>query len=267
MLTPFSKVPTPNGQALAGKAVKTVTGLFIAKGTVNYPSWHRAEDAVRWLRGELQIKPTIRLAAEVFRVNAPLVEEARERLERRERGKHHGNHGAERFRHRQHRRRGRCRAHLGIDRPTDTTDAAAHDGCGMNCALGRRSRGRRLSFSETQMSNQSPTFVATFADGEVTRMSIYHAEGCATFDLRRGIKLATAAYVSRARRRDTALGFDGAPVTVPTIVGGHFEDVGHEPAIVLAEYSEAQIMDENSAMTNSAIVADAAGDLLDHLAE
>jgi hypothetical protein len=100
------------------------------------------------------------------------------------------------------------------------------------------------------MSKQSPTFVATFADGEVTRMSVYHADGCATFDLRRGIRLAMAAYDARARRRDTALGFDGTPVTVPAIVKAHFEDVGHEP-VVLAEYDEAQIMNGNSATTNS----------------
>ena len=90
MLTPFSKVPTTNGQAPAGKTVKTVTGRFIAKATVNYASWHRAEDAVRWLKGELQIKPTAKLAAETFRVNAQQVKEARERLERRERGKRQG---------------------------------------------------------------------------------------------------------------------------------------------------------------------------------
>ena len=82
MLTPFSKVPTTNGQA-----PKTVTGQFIARGTVNYPSWHRAEDAVRWLRGELQIKPTVKLASATFHVNAQQMKEARERLERRERGK------------------------------------------------------------------------------------------------------------------------------------------------------------------------------------
>jgi hypothetical protein len=117
------------------------------------------------------------------------------------------------------------------------------------------------------MSKHSPTFVATFADGEVTRMSVYHAEGCATFDLCRGIRLAMAAYDARARRRDTALGFDGAPVTVPAIVKAHFEDVGHEPAIVLAEYDEAQIVDGNSTMTKGAIVADATGGLLDRLAE
>jgi hypothetical protein len=73
------------------QAVKTVTGRFIAKATVNYPSWHRAEDAARWLRGELQIKPTVKQATSLFRVNAPLMKAARERLERRERSKHHGN--------------------------------------------------------------------------------------------------------------------------------------------------------------------------------
>jgi hypothetical protein len=116
--------------------------------------------------------------------------------------------------------------------------------------------------------SDSPTFVAAFADGEVVRITCWHPERCATFDLRRGIKLATSAYVARARRRDTALGFDGAPVTVPAIVKAHFEDIGHEPAVVLAEYDEAQIMDENSTMTNSPIVADSnPRDLLDRLAE
>jgi hypothetical protein len=81
MLMPFSKPPTTNGQA---PAIKTITGQFIARATVNYPSWQRAEDAVRWLRGELQIKPTVKQAVETFRVNAPLMKAARERLERRE---------------------------------------------------------------------------------------------------------------------------------------------------------------------------------------
>jgi hypothetical protein len=40
--------------------------------------------------------------------------------------------------------------------------------------------------------------------GTNAKLSVYHAEGCATFDLRRGIKLATYAYVARARNRDTA---------------------------------------------------------------
>jgi hypothetical protein len=86
MLTPLSKVPTTNGQA-AGKAVKAVTGRFIAKATVNYPKRQRAEDAVRWLRGELVIKPTAKLAADVFGVDARRMAEARKRFEQRERAK------------------------------------------------------------------------------------------------------------------------------------------------------------------------------------
>jgi hypothetical protein len=76
------------------QAVKTITGRFIAKATVSYPRWRRAEDAVRWLRGELQIKPTAKQAAEIFHVNAPLMKAARERLDQQERGKRHGNGGA-----------------------------------------------------------------------------------------------------------------------------------------------------------------------------
>jgi hypothetical protein len=79
MQSPLDRVPANGGQAPAGKTVKTVTGQFIAKATVNYGSWQRAEGAVRWLRGELQIKPTVKQAAEIFRVNAPLMKAARER--------------------------------------------------------------------------------------------------------------------------------------------------------------------------------------------
>src|SRR5262245_43213593 len=79
-----------NGRA---PATKTVTGQFIARATVNYPPPQRAEDAARWLRGELQIRPTVKLAAETFGVSIPLVVEAREQIERREQGKRHGNGG------------------------------------------------------------------------------------------------------------------------------------------------------------------------------
>jgi hypothetical protein len=70
---------------------RSVTGQRIARATVSYPSWQRAEDAVRWLRGELQIKPTVKQAGEIFRVSAPLMKAARERLERHERSKRHAN--------------------------------------------------------------------------------------------------------------------------------------------------------------------------------
>jgi hypothetical protein len=69
------------------KTVKTVTGQYLAKATVNYPSRQRADDAVRWLCGQLTIKPTVKLAAATFGVSAPLVAEARKRFEQRERAK------------------------------------------------------------------------------------------------------------------------------------------------------------------------------------
>jgi hypothetical protein len=86
MQSPFSKAPTTNGQA---PATRVVTGQYIAKATVSYPYWYRASDAARWLRGELAIRPTLKLAAEVFGVSVPLVAAARERFERQERSKRH----------------------------------------------------------------------------------------------------------------------------------------------------------------------------------
>jgi hypothetical protein len=90
MQSPFSKAPTTNGQA---PATRVVTGQYLAKATVNYPKWHRAKDAARWLRGELAIKPTIKLAAKTFGVSLPLVAEAREWFAQQERAKHRGNGG------------------------------------------------------------------------------------------------------------------------------------------------------------------------------
>jgi hypothetical protein len=76
-----------------GQITKTVTGQYLAKATVNYSPRRRAADAVRWLRGELAIKPTLKLAAKTFGVSVPLVAEVRDRLEQRERSKRHGNGG------------------------------------------------------------------------------------------------------------------------------------------------------------------------------
>jgi hypothetical protein len=55
----------------------------------------------------------------------------------------------------------------------------------------------------------SPTFVATFADGEVTRMTT-HQSG-KSLDLARGVRLARAAYESRAKK------------AAPPIIEAHFE--------------------------------------------
>jgi len=51
--------------------------------------------------------------------------------------------------------------------------------------------------------HSSPTCVATFADGEITRMTVWSANGKP--DLRRGIKLAHAAYESRTQRKPPAI--------------------------------------------------------------
>jgi hypothetical protein len=58
----------------------------------------------------------------------------------------------------------------------------------------------------------SPTFVAKFADGETTRMSVH----CPSkLDIDRGVRLARHAYRSRKGREP------------PPMVAGHFERDGH----------------------------------------
>jgi hypothetical protein len=79
-----SRAATNGGQA---PAIPIVTGQHIAKATVNYGPQQRADDAARWLRGELSIKPTVALAARTFGVSVPLVVEAREQHERRQHAK------------------------------------------------------------------------------------------------------------------------------------------------------------------------------------
>jgi hypothetical protein len=86
----LSRESTNNGQAPAAKAV---TGQYLAKATVNYPRWRRAEDAVRWQRREVDVKPTAKLAAEVFGTSLHLMKTARARLERHEQGKRHRANG------------------------------------------------------------------------------------------------------------------------------------------------------------------------------
>jgi hypothetical protein len=48
------------------------------------------------------------------------------------------------------------------------------------------------------MSNNSPTFVATFADGEITRMTVHQGRDDG-LDVGRGVRLARHAYCSRKR--------------------------------------------------------------------
>jgi hypothetical protein len=63
------------------KPTKTVTGQRLAKASSGYPWWVRAEDAARWLKGEVAIKPTAKLACAVFNVSYPRLKDAQERLD------------------------------------------------------------------------------------------------------------------------------------------------------------------------------------------
>ena len=55
------------------KPVKVVSGLYIAKAFRSYPKWKRARDAASWVRGEVTVTPTIKLAASVFGTTPPQV--------------------------------------------------------------------------------------------------------------------------------------------------------------------------------------------------
>jgi hypothetical protein len=85
------------------------------------------------------------------------------------------------------------------------------------------------------MSN--PTFCAKFADSTETRMTVWHDEGRASLDLKRGVRLSRYAYETRMHNKERRNGFDGPPVAVPPIVSAHFENDG----VVLAEYNAKQI--------------------------
>jgi hypothetical protein len=73
----------------------------------------------------------------------------------------------------------------------------------------------------------SPTFVATFADGETTRMTVFTAPD--VLDVERGKKLARYAYESRA----------GKPA--PTFEKAHFEKDG----VMLKAYSAIELTDDD----------------------
>jgi hypothetical protein len=69
----------------------------------------------------------------------------------------------------------------------------------------------------------SPTFVATFADGEVTRMTVFTS--CAKLDMARAVRLARAAYESRMKQ------------AAPPIIEAHYERDGE----VLESYGREQL--------------------------
>ena len=71
--------------------------------------------------------------------------------------------------------------------------------------------------------NTSPAFVAVFADGETTRMTVFQAGK--TLNLSRGVRLARAAYESRTKK------------TPPPIVEARYERDGE----VLESYEREQL--------------------------
>lgn len=71
-----------------------------------------------------------------------------------------------------------------------------------------------------------PTFVATFSDGVVTRMTTHCQDG--RLDLGRGIRLSRAAYKSRKKQ------------SPPALIAGHFEtppDGDGSAAAILRSYT------------------------------
>jgi hypothetical protein len=87
---------------------------------------------------------------------------------------------------------------------------------------------KRVAKSKTRKAKNraGPTFVATFADGQVTRMTICTA--LENLDVDRGLRISRAAYEARARRPGERL----HPIP-PPIVRAHFEQADK----VLAHYS------------------------------
>src|SRR5262245_18306908 len=75
--------------------------------------------------------------------------------------------------------------------------------------------------------HSSPTCVVTFADKQVTRMTVWSANGKP--DLRRGIHLAWAAYESRTK---------GFP---PAITALHFEKKDDEATVTTMQFTAEQI--------------------------
>jgi hypothetical protein len=83
-----------------------------------------------------------------------------------------------------------------------------------------------------------PIFVCAFRDNETFRLSCWRDKGCASPDLRRGLKLARAAYVTRRHNGAHSTSLASDDVMIPPIVTAHFEDAD---AVVLATYDASEI--------------------------
>jgi hypothetical protein len=62
-----------------------------------------------------------------------------------------------------------------------------------------RAAAPRMTKEETRSMSDRPTFVATFDDGETTRMTVWQNPDHAKLDVGRGVRLARHAYCSRKR--------------------------------------------------------------------
>jgi hypothetical protein len=84
-----------------------------------------------------------------------------------------------------------------------------------------KAAGYRVSKPKPKVKDRvGPTFVAWFADGQVTRMSTFTS--LANLDRGRGIRLSQAAYESRMKQ------------AAPAIINAHFEQDG----VVLERYQQ-----------------------------
>jgi hypothetical protein len=105
---------------------------------------------------------------------------------------------------------------------TEALDRAATGASSLEQAISLlKAAGYRVTKSKPKAKDRvGPTFVACFADGQVTRMSTYTS--LTSLDRARGERLSLAAYESRMKQ---------AP---PTIMEAHFEQDG----VVLERYQQ-----------------------------
>jgi hypothetical protein len=84
-----------------------------------------------------------------------------------------------------------------------------------------KAAGYRVSKPKSKVKDRvGPTFVATFSDGQITRMSTFTS--LANLDRGRGVRLSQAAYESRMKQ------------AAPAIIEAHFEQDG----VVLERYQQ-----------------------------
>src|SRR5262249_37484320 len=111
--------------------------------------------------------------------------------------------------------------------------------CGIRCsprssgnaaeAISAARQGAALPGRHAMANHCSPACVAEFADGQITRMTVWSANGKP--DLRRGIRLAWAAYESRMLSKQP-----------PAITALHFE-AADGASVIRTQFTADQIME------------------------